>query len=86
MIKVNAFEYMLSRVSSRIAQFLEQHRGLPMEKLEWLTHHSEVDIQHAEEGFQSIDDWVEYYELQGTAETIAEMALRENPFIESYFG
>ncbi len=86
MIEINAFEHMLSRVSSRMATFLEQHRSLPIEQLQWFTHHSEVDIQHAEQGFQSIDDFVEYYELQDHAETIAKKTLHENVFTKRYFG
>ena len=46
--EIVAFEYMLSRVSGRIARALAQHRGLPAPALEWFTHHSEVDIRHAE--------------------------------------
>jgi len=87
MVEINAFEYMLSRVASRVARALEAYRGLSADALLWFTHHSEVDIQHAEEGFQSIDDFVEYYEFtEDDAQTIVEMTLRENAFIKRYFG
>ena len=87
MCEINAFEYMLSRVSGTIAIALEQHRDLDRDTLLWFTHHSEVDVQHAEEGFQSIDDFVEYYDFsEEDAKTIVEMTLRENAYIKRYFG
>ena len=48
--EIVAFEYMLSRVSGRIARALTEHRRLSAAALEWFTHHSEVDIRHAEQG------------------------------------
>ena len=87
MCEINAFEYMLSRVSGSIATALAQHRKLDHDTLLWFTHHSVVDVQHAEEGFQSIDDFVEYYEFsEEDAQTIVEMSLRENTYIKRYFG
>ena len=87
MCEINAFEYMLSRVSGAIAVALEQHRGLDSDTLLWFTHHSAVDVQHAEEGFRSIDDFVEYYDFsEEDAQTIVEMSLRENTYIKRYFG
>ena len=87
MCEINAFEYMLSRVSGSMATALEKHRKLDSDALKWFTHHSVVDVQHAEEGFQSIDDFVAYYEFSDEdAKTIAEMSLRENTYIKRYFG
>lgn len=87
MVETIAYEWMLSRVSSRIARFLASHRGLTPEALAWFTHHSEVDIQHAEEGLDSLEAYVDYYALgREEVETIVELTMRENVFIKRYFG
>jgi len=81
-----AFEYMLARVSGRIARALATHRGLPAPALEWFTHHSEVDIRHAEQGLAALEAYVRYYGF-GDAEalTLVELTLRENVFARRYF-
>lgn len=87
LIEVVAFEFMLSRVASRIAAALARHRGLPPAALEWFTHHSEVDIGHAEQGLDNLESYVAYYGLShDDAFTIFDMTLRENVFIKRYFG
>ena len=84
--EIVAFEYMLSRVSGRIARALAEHRGLPAPALEWFTHHSEVDIRHAEQGLDDLEAYVRYYEFaDDEALTIVEMTLRENVFARRYF-
>lgn len=84
--EIVAFEYMLSRVSKRIGRALAEHRGLPAGALEWFTHHSEVDIRHAEQGLDHLEAYVRYYELaDDEALTIVEMTLRENVFARRYF-
>jgi Iron-containing redox enzyme len=84
--EIVAFEYMLSRVSRRLACALAEHRGLPAEALEWFTHHSEVDIRHAEQGLADLEAYVQYYEFSADeALTIVEMTLRENVFARRYF-
>lgn len=84
--EIIAFEYMLSRVSGRIARALGAHRGLPAPALEWFTHHSEVDIRHAEQGLAALEAYVRYYEFASDeALTIVEMTLRENVFARRYF-
>jgi pyrroloquinoline quinone (PQQ) biosynthesis protein C len=85
--EVVAFEYMLSRVASRIARALQAHRDLSAKALEWFTHHSEVDIRHAEQGIDNLEAYVRYYEFSPEdAMTICEMTLRENVFVTRYFG
>ena len=85
--QVCSFEWMLSRTSSRMAAALSRHRGLSLGQLEWFTLHSEVDIQHAEEGLNNLIAYMAYYEFSTEdAEAIVEMALRENLFIKRYFG
>jgi pyrroloquinoline quinone (PQQ) biosynthesis protein C len=78
---------MLSRTSGRIATALATHRGLSDGTLAWFTHHSEVDIRHAEQGLDDLEHYIRYYELaDDDAMTIVELALRENVFIKRYFG
>ena len=85
--EVTAFEFMLSRVSGRIARALAAHRQLSAETLGWFTHHSEVDIQHAAQGLDDLVEYIDYYDFpEDDAFTIVEMALRENVFIKRYFG
>ena len=84
--EIVAFEFMLARVSARIARALATHRGLAAPALEWFTHHSEVDVRHAEQGLAGLAAYVAYYELtDDEALTIVEMALRENVFARRYF-
>jgi pyrroloquinoline quinone (PQQ) biosynthesis protein C len=84
--EIVAFEYMLSRVSSRIACALAEHRGLAAHALEWFTHHSEVDVRHAAQGLADLTAYVRYYEFSDAeALTIMEMTLRENVFARRYF-
>lgn len=84
--EIVAFEFMLSRVSGRIAAALARHRGLATSRLRWFTHHSEVDVAHAEQGLDGLDAYVRYYAVpEDEARTIAEMALRENVFLRRYF-
>jgi len=87
LVEVVSFEYMLSRVSSRIGRFLESQCGLTTAQLEWFFHHSEVDIQHAEEGLDTIEDYIAYYDFdEHEARDVIETAMRENVFIKRYFG
>jgi pyrroloquinoline quinone (PQQ) biosynthesis protein C len=86
LLETTCFEWMLSRLASRIARFLKDHRGLPTEALEWFTHHSEVDIRHAEEGLEAVVGYVEFYDFsEEDLQTILELTFRENPFIKRYF-
>lgn len=81
-----AFEWILSRVSSRMGSFLEKHRSLSKHNLEWFFHHSEVDIRHAEEGIDAIEEYVRYYEFdENTVNIILEMTFRDNIFVAQYF-
>ena len=84
--EIVAFEFMLSCVSGRIARALAQHRGLRPARLTWFTHHSEVDVRHAEQGLADLDAYVRYYGFEDDeALTIVEMTLRENVFTRRYF-
>jgi hypothetical protein len=84
--EIVAFEFMLSRVSGRIARALAQHRGLPAPALAWFNHHSEVDVRHAEQGLADLAAYVAYYELSDDeAIGIVETTLRENVYARRYF-
>jgi pyrroloquinoline quinone (PQQ) biosynthesis protein C len=84
--EIVAFEYMLARVSGRVARALARHRELPAPALAWFTHHSEVDVAHAEQGLNDLEAYVRYYELTGDeALTIVELTLRENVFLRRYW-
>jgi hypothetical protein len=87
LLETTCFEWMLSRLASRIGRFLGEHRKLPTEGLTWFSHHSEVDIRHAEEGLDSVVDYVAYYEFTpDDLQSILELTFRENVFIKRYFG
>ena len=84
--EIVAFEFMLSRIAGRLARALATHHGLPAAALVWFTHHSEVDVGHAEQGLNDLEAYVRYYELtDDEALTIVEMTLRENVFLRRYW-
>ena len=87
LLEVTCFEWMLSRLSSRIGKALEDYHDLSAESLEWFYHHSEVDIRHAEEGLDSVVDYIDYYGFeQDDLAVIIDITFRENIFIKRYFG
>ena len=82
-----AFEWMLSRLASRIAVALRDYRRLPAHALEWFYHHSEVDQRHAEEGLDAVAAFASFYDIDPEdCETILEVTFRENVFLKRYFG
>ncbi|MBD1876661.1 iron-containing redox enzyme family protein [Nodosilinea sp. FACHB-131] len=86
LLEVTCFEWMLSRLAGRIGQTLAEHRGLSPASLTWFDHHSEVDIRHAEEGLDSVEQYLAYYEIEAEdLETILDITFRENIFIKRYF-
>ena len=86
MVEVFAYEHMLAHQSGRIAGFLSAHRGLSAEALIWFTHHSEVDIRHAQEALETLRDYLGYYEFsEPEARAIIDGTLAENTFIKRYF-
>ena len=87
MCEVVSYEYMLSRVASRIARALQEHRGLSQKSLEWFSHHAEVDIRHAEEGIENLEAYARYYEIDlDDAMAICEASMRGDIFGRRYFG
>lgn len=87
LLEVTCFEWMLSRLAARMARFLRDHRQLSTEALEWFSHHSEVDLRHAEEGLDAVVEFLNYYEFDDAgAAAILALTFRENPFLKRYFG
>jgi hypothetical protein len=87
LLEVTCFEWMLSRLASRIARLLRDNRQLSDASLQWFSHHSEVDLRHAEEGLDAVVEFLGYYEFDESDSTsILEMTFRENPFLKRYFG
>jgi Iron-containing redox enzyme len=87
LLETASFEWMLSRLAARMADFLFKYRGLSPENLGWFSHHSEVDIRHAEESLQAAVDYIEFYEFDSSdVEIILDVTFRENVFIKRYFG
>lgn len=87
LLEASAFEWMLSRLSSRMGDMVAQRLGLDRKALSWFYHHSEVDIRHAQEALEVIEAYCAYYRI-GDAEldNILEITFRENVFSRQYFG
>lgn len=86
MLEVFAFEWMLARESRRMGDALAKALALSFESLTWFYHHSEVDIAHAEQGLDTLVDYVTYYGVEPeTVQTIVEMTFRDNIFLKRYF-
>jgi hypothetical protein len=87
LLEVTCFEWMLAQLSGQMARFLGLHRRLAGEALQWFEHHSEVDKRHADEGLETVMEYLDYYEFEAAhATSILEITLRENPFLKRYFG
>jgi len=87
LVETVAFEYMLSRTASRMARAIGRILAMPEAGLAWFTHHAEVDIRHAEEGLDTLVRFADHYDIPAAdACTVAELTLRENVFIQRYFG
>lgn len=86
-LEFTCFEWMLSRLSSRMGKALEKYHNLPAENLEWFYYHSEVDTRRAEAGLDLVVNYIEYYDFdRDELETIIDITFRENIFIKNYFG
>jgi pyrroloquinoline quinone (PQQ) biosynthesis protein C len=86
LVEVVAFEYVLSQCAGEIGQSLEQQRHMTKDKVVWLSHHGIVDIAHAQEGIDNILRFMNAYSINDErAETIIQMALREDIFSKRYF-
>lgn len=87
LLETVSFEWMLSQLAGRMATFLQTHRRLDAGATQWFTHHSEVDIRHADEGLDTVVAYADYYKFDPSdMESILELTFRENVFIKRYFG
>lgn len=86
MIEVFGFEWFLSRESGNIGKRLSQLLNLNGHDLEWFFHHSEVDVEHAEQGLDTLVDYVNYFSVdEDTLINIVEITMRDNIFLKRYF-
>ncbi len=86
LLEVSSFEWMLSRLASRMGNFLVKHRRMKQDDLLWFFYHSEKDIQHAEEALDTIVDYVDYYGLSShELDAVLDITFRENVFQRRYF-
>ena len=86
LLEVSSFEWMLSRLASRMGNFLATHREMKQDDLLWFFYHSEKDIQHAEEALDTIADYVNYYGLSSEElGIILDITFRDNVFLRRYF-
>lgn len=86
LLEVSSFEWMLSRLASRMGNFLVKHQRMKQADLLWFFYHSEKDIQHAEEALDTIVDYVNYYGFSSEElDSILGIAFRENVFLRRYF-
>jgi len=85
MLEVFSYEWMLSRQSSKIGDVLKKQLHLKDEHLSWFYHHSEVDIQHAEQAFGVIEEYLQYHKIEmDELKIFLDIVFKENVFINSY--
>jgi pyrroloquinoline quinone (PQQ) biosynthesis protein C len=85
MLEVFAFEWVLARESRKMGEAIQEILSLETKALEWFYHHSEVDIAHAEQGLDTLVEYVRYYQLDDdSVKTIAEITFRDNIFLKRY--
>jgi len=86
LLEVSSFEWMLSRLASRMGDALASHHKIRRDDLLWFYFHSEKDIQHAEEALDTIVDYTQYFALSSDdVNSILGIAFRENVFHKRYF-
>jgi L-alanine-DL-glutamate epimerase-like enolase superfamily enzyme len=86
LLETMSFEFMLSRCSSQISTALAQSYGLSQKALQWFELHSEVDIRHAEEGLEVIQDYIRFHEIADSSfKQILRATCKGNIFSRHYF-
>ncbi len=85
LVEVSAFEWMLSRTATTIAGFLRVSLGLNPKALLWFHHHAEVDVRHAAEALENIEDYAASYGFsKDEIGAMLDFVFRENIFIRRY--
>lgn len=86
LLEVSSFEWMLSRLATRMGNFFANHGGCKKDDLLWFYFHAEKDSQHAEEALDTIVDYANYYNISDeVVSMITDVAFRENIFMKHYF-
>ena len=86
LLETMSFEFLLSRCSGKIANALQQHYSYPKQSVHWFELHSEVDIRHAEEGIEVIQDYLTFHRIDDADFTrILQVTFGENVFLKRYF-
>ncbi len=86
LLEVFGFEWFLAREASRMGEAIQMALEFDSQALEWFFHHSEVDIAHAEQGLDTLVEYVDYYDLDSeTVKNIGEITFRSNVFLKRYF-
>jgi pyrroloquinoline quinone (PQQ) biosynthesis protein C len=85
MLEVVGFEWFLARESGRFGQAIRRYFGVDDAALIWFSHHSEVDVAHAEQGLDTLAAYVDSYGLdESTVRNIGEITFRENIYLKRY--
>lgn len=86
LLEVSSFEWMLSRLATRMGEALERGLKLDREALAWFFLHAEADIAHAQEALETIAHYVQGYRFtDDELETFLDLTFRENVFLARYF-
>jgi pyrroloquinoline quinone (PQQ) biosynthesis protein C len=86
LLTVVAIEYFLSRYSSKIATALVDHYGVSKDHLEWFVLHGEVDIRHAEEGIDTVADYIAFHQVEDSRfEGVLRATFAQNVLRQRYF-
>jgi hypothetical protein len=86
LLEVSSFEWMLSRLATRMGESLQRGLKLDRAALEWFFLHAEADIEHAEQALETIAEYVAGYGVTDEElETFLDLTFRENVFLARYF-
>ena len=86
LLETVAFESLLSQVSDQIGQSLINHYGISAEAVEWFTLHGEVDVKHAEEGKQVLQQYISHYRFSPSeVKEIVNHTFDQNVYLNRYF-
>ena len=86
LLETVAFESLLSQVSDQIGQSLMNHYGISAEAVEWFTLHGEVDVKHAEEGKQVLQQYISHYRFSPSeVKEIVNHTFDQNVYLNRYF-
>jgi pyrroloquinoline quinone (PQQ) biosynthesis protein C len=86
LLEVVAFEWFLSRTARSLGEAFQSLLSLETSDLEWFFHHSEVDIEHAQQGLEVLEAFVTEFAVDlDTLQNIAEITFRDNIYLKRYW-